>query len=425
MQSLINNREEMVMKFKRTDLCVFVAGAMLAMSGTAAASGFALIEQSGSGLGNAYAGGAASAEDASTIFFNPAGMANIKGRQLVVAAHAIKPSAKFSNNGSSAALGTDNGGDAGSLALVPNFYYVADINPQWKYGVGMNSPFGLKTEYSSTWIGRNLAIKSDIQTLNINPSVSYKMNDRVSLGVGINAQYAKAELTKSGGALGEVKVTGNDWAYGGNIGVLVQANNDIRVGVAYRSSIKHTLKGDVTFSAASVYNGTGSADLEVPGSFSISFVDVINPQWEVMGDVTWTKWSSFKNLDVTRTGGATFPSEPTPLSHTAENWSDTYRYSLGATHRYNDVWKARIGLAFDQAPVSDQDRTPRIPDNDRTWLALGGQYKVSAVGMLDFGYAHLFVKDSTLNQPVLPGVDVVGNYKSEVDILSVQYTYSF
>ena len=258
------------MKFKQTILACSIAASLATVSGTATASGFALIEQNASGLGNAYAGGSASAEDASTIFFNPAGMSQIKGRQFVVAGNLIKPSVKFSNNGSFALLGTDNGGDAGSLALVPNFYYVADINEQWKYGVGVNSPFGLETEYSSTWIGRNLAIKSELQTVNINPSVSYKMSDKVSLGVGINAQYAKAELTKAGGALGEVKVTGDDWAYGGNIGVLIQANNDLRVGAAYRSSIKHTLKGDVSFSAASAFNGGVSADLEVPDSFSIS-----------------------------------------------------------------------------------------------------------------------------------------------------------
>ena len=413
------------MMFNRTRVSFLVAGAMMMMSGTAAASGFALIEQSASGMGNAFAGGAAGAEDASTVFFNPAGMSNIQGRQLVVALHAIKPSAKFSNNGSFGALGTDNGGDAGSLALVPNFYYVADINEQWKYGVGVNSPFGLKTEYSTTWIGRNLAIKSDLQTININPSISYKMNDTVSLGVGIDAQYAKAELTKDGGALGVVKVTGNDWSYGANVGALFQANNDTRVGVAYRSYIKHTLKGDVNFSAAPPYNGTGSADLEVPDSISLSFFNTVSPKWEVMGDITWTKWSSFKNLDVTRTSGTTFPGEPTPLSHTTENWSNTYRYSLGATHRYNDEWKARIGVALDRAPVTDQYRTPRIPDNDRTWLALGGQYKMSAAGAFDVGYAHLFVKDSAMNQAVQAGVNVIGNYKNSVDILSVQYTHNF
>jgi long-chain fatty acid transport protein len=232
-------------------------------------------------------------------------------------------------------------------------------------------------------------------------------------------------LTKAGGALGEVKVTGNDWAYGWNIGTLIQVNQELRIGASYRSSIKHTLKGDVTFSAASLYNGTGSADLEVPASFSLSFVDAITPQWDVMGDITLTQWSSFKSLDVIRTSGTSYTGEQIPLSHTAENWSDTYRYSLGASHRYNDTWKVRIGVAYDKAPVADQDRTPRIPDNDRTWLSLGGQYRISAASMLDFGYAHLYVKESTLDQTVQPGVKVIGNYQNSVDILSVQYAYSY
>jgi long-chain fatty acid transport protein len=412
------------MIIKRTIVGGLVAGALLAMSGAASASGFALIEQSASGLGNAYAGGAASAEDASTVYFNPAGMTNIKGSQVLVAVHAIKPSAQFSNNGSTGALGTDTGGDAGSLALVPSLYLVGDIGEQWKYGIGVSSPFGLKTEYSSSWIGRNLAIKSELKTVNINPSISYKMSDMVSLGFGLDAQYAEATLTKSGNALGEVKVTGNDWAYGWNIGTLIQVNKELRIGAAYRSSIKHSLKGDVTFAAAPANNGSVSADVEVPDSFSLSFVNAINPQWEVMGDITLTKWSTFKNLDVIRTGGTSYPGEQTPLSHTAENWSDTYRYSLGATHRYNDAWKVRIGVAYDQTPTSDQYRTPAIPDSDRTWLALGGQYKISATSALDFGYAHIYVKNATIDQPV-GAAKVVGSYQNSVDILSMQYAYSF
>lgn len=413
------------MKINKKMMAGLAAVTMLGISGTAAASGFALIEQSSSGLGNAYAGGSASAEDASTVFFNPAGMTNIKGSQVVVAVHAIQPSAKFSNNGSTGALGTDTGGDAGSLAVVPSLYFVGDINEQWKYGLGVSSPFGLKTEYASTWIGKNLAIKSDLKTLNINPSVSYKMNEMVSLGFGLDAQYAQAELSKAGGALGVVNVTGNDWAYGWNMGALMQVNKELRIGAAYRSSIKHTLKGDATFASAAVYNGSATADMEVPDSLSLSFVNAINPQWELMGDITLTKWSTFKNLDIIRTSGTSYPGEAIPLSHTGENWSDTYRYSLGATHRYNDVWKVRVGVAYDKTPMTDQDRTARIPDNDRTWLALGGQYKISAQSVIDFGYAHLYVKDAALDQTVQTGVKVVGNYQNAVDILSVQYAYSF
>src|SRR5450759_4709410 len=169
----------MIMIFKRTRISGLVAGAMLVMSGSAMASGFALIEQSGSGLGNAFAGGAASAEDASTIFYNPAGMSRLSGKQIVVAGSMIKPSAKFSDTGSTpAALQTannGNGGDAGSWSLVPNAYFVMDVNPKTRVGLGINAPFGLQTQYDANWMGRFQAMKSKIQTTNLNPSVSLSL----------------------------------------------------------------------------------------------------------------------------------------------------------------------------------------------------------------------------------------------------------
>ena len=229
------------MIFNRTRVSVFVAGSMLAMSGTVAASGFALIEQSASGLGNAYAGGAASAEDASTVFFNAAGMSQVKGSQVVVAVHAIKPSAKFSDTGSSPASASGqplggNGGDAGSLAYVPNFYYVMDVNPQTKFGLGINAPFGLKTEYDAGWAGRFQALKSEVKTVNVNPTLSYQMNEIVTLGLGVDYQKIDAELTNNvvlgAGVVGAAKVSGSDNAWGYNLGALIRVSPDSRVGVA-------------------------------------------------------------------------------------------------------------------------------------------------------------------------------------------------
>jgi len=188
------------MKFRQSLLGVAVAGAMLASSGNAAASAFALIEQS-SGLGNAFAGGAAAAEDATTIFFNPAGMSRLKGKQVTVAASLIQFSAKFSDTGSETASAQtskgDNGGDAGSLTLVPNTYMVTEVDPALRLGLGINVPFGLKTEYDPTWVGRFQAIDSKIQTVNLNPSVSYQVNDITSFGFGLNYQHITGELTSA------------------------------------------------------------------------------------------------------------------------------------------------------------------------------------------------------------------------------------
>ncbi|MES1986902.1 MAG: outer membrane protein transport protein, partial [Pseudomonadota bacterium] len=195
----------------------------------AQAAGFALIEQSASGMGNAFAGGGAVAEDASTIFFNPAGMTYISGTQIVGAIHLIKPSAEFNNNGSVAGAGAGpfpsrplggSGGDAGDLSFVPNFYYKRDLTDTVKFGLGVNAPFGLKTEYDKDWIGRFQAIKSELKTVNINPAIAFKLNDQLSIGAGLSAMWAQAELTSAVNLVASErtsKVQGDDWGFGFNL----------------------------------------------------------------------------------------------------------------------------------------------------------------------------------------------------------------
>jgi long-chain fatty acid transport protein len=401
------------MMFKQTIVSLSVAGALLAMSGSASASGFALTEQNASGLGNAYSGGAAIAEDASTIYFNPAGMTRLHGSQVVASVAMIKPSATFSGTGANSNMG----GDAGSLATVPDAYYATELKPGLQVGVGVNVPFGLKTEYDPAWTGRSQAIKSSLDTINVNPSIAYQVNDQLSIGVGIDYQHIKGELSSYGGAiLGTEVVQGSDNAWGYNLGGLYQLNPDTRVGVAYRSAISYTLSGTVTTSLPAA-NGPASLDIKLPDSLSVSGVHRLNDQVDLMADVTWTGWSCFKQVKVVDANGAA-------ISNTIENWKDTYRFSIGATRHYNEKWTTRIGLAYDQSPVPDANRTARIPDNNRTWLALGGQYKPSNSSAIDFGYAHLFVKDATINSPS-PAPALVGTYKLKVDILNVQYTYKF
>lgn len=401
------------MMFKKTMVGWSAAGALLAMSGSAAASGFALIEQSASGLGNAYAGGAAVAEDASTVFFNPAGMSRLSGKQLVFAGHVIKPSAKFSGTGAS---GTDMGGDAGGPTFVPNAYFAMEMRPDLKVGVGVNAPFGLQTEYDAAWVGRYHAIKSKIETVNINPAIAYQVNDALSIGAGLDYQHIGGELSNYDDVLGTAVVKGTDNAWGYNLGVLYNFNSSARIGVAYRSAISYTLTGDIT-SSLPYANTPVSLDVKLPDTLSVSGFHQLNDQWDFMADVSWTGWSTFKQLKVVNNSGAV-------VSNTIENWKDTVRVSVGATYHYNQQWLSRVGLAYDQSPVPDAYRTARIPDNNRTWLALGGQYKPSTASAIDFGYAHLFVGDSSVNDSN-PSPALVGTYKNSVDILSAQYTYTF
>ncbi len=448
------------MKMVKKLLPLAVAMAVNGFAVEAQASGFQLMEQNASGLGNAYAGSAAVAEDASTIFFNPAGMTRLPGMQAVVAAHAIRPSAEFSNSGSTLAplqttLG-GNGGDAGDWAFVPNAYLSWQVSPRWHVGIGLNAPFGLKTEYDSTWVGRFHAIESELKTINVNPSVAFKVTDAVSLGAGVSYQRAEATLSNAvnysaaafaaGGAgllgliggpgvEGVAKVEGDDDAWGFNLGAMFTLSPQTRIGIAYRSAISYNIGGSVVFSnrpallAAGIPDGAVTADVKLPAFAAWSLFHQLSPRWDILADISWTDWSTIKTLNVVRSSGALLAT--TPL-----NWSDTWRFAIGANYRYSDAWTWRFGAAYDQSPVPDADRTPRVPDQDRAWVAVGAQFKPSKQAAIDFGYAHLFIKDasSTLcnaagaaaNPAACAGKNsLIGNYESDVNILSVQFRYTF
>lgn len=383
------------------------------------AAGFALIEQNASGLGNAYAGQAAAATDASTIFFNPAGMTLLPDRQLVLAGHLIKPSAEFSGGNNFPIPGVNtggDGGDAGSLAFVPNAYFAFRLTPGIHLGVGVNAPFGLKTEYDSNWAGSTQAIKSEVKTINFNPSIAWKATESLSLGAGVSIQYIEATLSNATAtAAGVGTVKGDDYGWGFNLGALWQLGEATRVGLAYRSEVEQRLEGDLTFSASPSVVPV-SAGVTLPDSASLSFFHQLDQRWELLADVTWTGWSDFDELRIVRAVGA-------PLV-TPENWDDNYRYSVGANYRWNDRLTLRGGVAYDATPVSDTYRTARIPDESRTWIAFGAQYRLSPKTVLDVGYAHLFVDDARINKTEGP-VTLTGEYDASVDILSAQLTLNF
>ncbi len=427
------------MKLRAKLMSAAVLGALSVAAGPAAAGGFALGTQSGSGTGNAFAGGAAVADDASVAWSNPAGMSLLPaGKQVAGVLHAIRPSFKFHNTGSTGAFalpGTGEGGDGGDWNYVPNGFFTMSINPQLSVGLALNVPFGLKTHYDQGWRGQLTALKSEIKTINVNPSIAYKFNNAVSVGAGVSVQKLDAELTSFAGALaGNSKLDADDVGYGFNIGMMFQAAPNARIGATYRSSIKYELEGSARFSGpAGALLGSGvEADLRVPEMASVSFLTAINPSWEVMGDVTWTRWSRVKELVVIRTSATGAPAAAgggaagSTLTRLPFNWSNTWRFGLGANYRMNDRAKLRLGVAWDETPTNDIDRTSRLPDQDRKWVAIGLQYRITDRGVLDVGYAHEFVKDAIINNGVtgVPG-RLIGTFDNKADIISVQYAHAF
>jgi long-chain fatty acid transport protein len=420
-----------------------LSAALLATPIFSNAAGFALIEQSGSGMGNAYAGAAAIAEDASTIYFNPAGMTYIEGTQVVGALHIIKPSGEFNDEGSlpGATIPLGNrprgggGGNIGGYNFVPNFYYKRDITDAVKFGLGVGAPFGLKTEYDRDWVGRFQGVKSDLKTVNINPALAFKVNDQLSLGFGINAMWIQAELT-SGVNLGNqesnLKVKGDDWGFGYNLGAIYQVTPDTRFGLAFRSKVDQQLTGDSKSPFTGLdadpnrrLNGDVTAETTLPETLSLSSFTQLNDQWDLLGDVTWTRWSRFRELRVLRENGST-------LTVTPQNWDNTMRYSIALNFKYSDTLKLRVGVAYDEEAIKDEFRTVRIPGNDRKWLAFGVNWKATPSTSLDIGYAHLFISNPDIddNQTTttagVPGRGrVTGDYDASVDMLSMQVTHNF
>lgn len=440
-------------------LCSTAIAVSLGMaSSSAMGAGFSLIEQSVTGLGTAYSGGAATADDPSTIYYNPAGMVLLKGINANANLHYIMPTAKFNKTGAANVLGapiagSDGSGNAGVAKVLPNLYVTRKIGDRLAVGLGINAPFGMATEYDKDWVGRYHAVDSDVKTININPAVAWRINDQWSIGAGFNAQYMDARLSSMvdfGLKSGVTAIASNpnadvfgdmnadSWGYGYNLGVLFIPASSTRFGVAYRSEVKQSLKGDVDFTtqnpafltsinpaltaaAALSFPDQGiKGNITLPDTLSISGYHRFNPAWAVMADVTWTGWSSFEKLVIKFDNGVL------PDSVTTENWKDNWRYSAGLVYSPTDRLDLRFGLAFDETPVPDaKHRTPRIPDEDRFWTAVGLGYKISDRVSCDLGYAHLFVKDADIHLTDPSRGTLVGTYDNMVDIVSAQLTMTF
>ena len=400
-----------------------VAAALAVMTSASYAGGFGIATQNGSGTGNAFAGGAAVAEDASTVWYNPAGMTALPGTtNFAISAQILKPSFKFQNTGSTLPPGTGEGGDGGDWTYIPHGFVTHKLSDKWSIGAAFNTPFGLKTQYDAGWRGQAIALTSELKTFNFNASTAYKFNDMWSVGAGVN--YLKVELKfNSQIAIGFVEPNLSDSGIGYNVGVLFQPTQNTRIGAHYRTSINLQATGTLVAPAAIGGTGAATAGLSTPDTFSLSALHAITPQWEIMGDVTWTGWSHVERLTVVRTSGVATGTAPVSLTF---NWSDTWRTSLGVNYKPNATWKFRGGVAYDKTPTNDTDRTARLPDQDRTWLALGAQMKVSKAGTVDVGYAHEFIKDASVNNAApITGLRLIGNFKNQVDILSIQYSHSF
>lgn len=407
------------------------------------AAGFQLQNQNGAGTGLSYAGQAANPEDASTVFFNPAGMTHLpQGQHISLGGTIIDRSVKFTDTGTTPmpvinplnGLPTGafhpvggSGDDGGGASLVPNFFYTRSLDARTVIGLGVSATYGSETEYDSNFAGRFSGRYTSIHQININPSIAWKLDERLSLGLGLNFAHNKVEfkvITPYVGAP-EGILQGKDSALGWNAGLMYQLTPNTRVGVSYRSKMKFHLEGSQRLAAFGV-NQSINANLTTPDNLSLALSHKSSDRLEWLADLTHTGWSSVQQLTPYINGTTTLAAAPLKY-----NFKNTWRLGVGLKYQYNPTWSLRTGIAFDESPVPDAaSRTMTVPDSDRTWLSFGARMKIDNQSSLDMGYAHLWLKNSSTARLVTstggtPLQIVRGDFKSSVNLLSVQYNRQF
>ncbi|CAI8917533.1 long-chain fatty acid transport protein [Pseudomonas chlororaphis] len=419
------------------------SGLVMAMaSAQLFASGFALNEQSISGMGTGFAGRSSSADDASTIFGNPAGMTRLEGQQVTGGFAVIDASTDISQVGGRSS--GSNKGDMVPLTAVPFGFYTNKINDQWAIGFGVYAPFGLTADYEKGFQGKAFGSKSEVMVITFQPTVSYAFNDKVSIGFGptINRVSGTLEsdinLPVAGTGSNNIEIKGDDTAVGFNAGLLVQATDTTRVGLTYHSKVSYKLKGHTevtkgTNVPASLLNSgryDASLKIDTPESWDLSVTQDLSEAWKLYAGATWTRWSRLKDITVNNqgvsalTGGALAPQLVGTIKE-EQNWHDTWAYAVGTSYRANRQWVLRTGLTFDQAPTNNTDRSPRIPTGDRIIFSLGAGYDVMPNMTIDVAYAYLKEESVKVNRANALGQSYNAKFSNSANGFGLGVTYRF
>ncbi len=417
-------------------LLTLTALGTIMMAAQANASGFNLKEQSVAAQGNAFAGATAGAEDISYSYFNAAGLTRHKGTKIVVGGTYIAPRSKARESFAKFPDGTTDGerynNNIVHAAVAPNMYISHQLNDRWTLGASVNVPFGMITKYDDEWAGKYHGTLSKVTTVTVTPMAAYKANEHLSLGAGFQMQYIKARLRNSTFTPTDHDVKtaleGDTFDIGYQLGAMYEFNESTRIGAGYRSEVKHKLKGDIEFSPNNsfVWDQDISARLTTPANFTIGAYHDLNDQWSVMAEYGRTFWSSFDELRIRGSG-----SRPVN-SVTEERWKDTDFYAFGVSYKYNDQWKFRAGVAYDEGAVDEEYRTPRIPDAGRQWYALGVQYTQNENLTWNVGYTYIRAKDGRVKLKGQGGHigdeargDLEALYKNDIHIFGLSLNYNF
>lgn len=427
-------------------VCAFCLSA-----GQALAAGFHLSEYSVTGMGRSFAGQGVVGDDYSAIAFNPAGMqynekSGFQAGASVVSLHfdykgSIDTAASVDGNGMPTPGARSGAGHTRPTRVLPHIFAQQKLNEKATIGLGVYVPYGLATDYENDWFAQSHAGISQLSATNVSPSFSYQVTDMFALGAAVNIQYVTARLAgsvESNGLYFETgynDLRGDDYGVGYTLGTTFTPRKDIRLGVSYRSKISHELEGDLKISGmpnqtyvpgmgmipTGALNGKSNikAKVTTPEVVILSGAYDLNKCFTVSATAKWTHWSRFKNLDIYKTADNSL------VSHTFENWKNTWYYTVGLDYRYNRNWTFRTGLGYDETVIKAPEyKTARIPDGRRILTSLGASYKVNN-WQFDAGYTHIFAHGGEVNGEAEGISDAHLKYSADADMFSVGFQYKF
>jgi long-chain fatty acid transport protein len=409
---------------------------LMLLSSAAHAGGIALYEVGPTQTGLASAGYASRAEDASTLFTNPAGMTRLKKSELLTGIQPLYTNIKFSPDARTTTTGSE--GNAQGWLPTGEMYYVHSISPDLKVGIGMVGYFGLALDYGDEWVGRYYVKNDALQGITFQPSAAYKVTDKLSLGAGLNAMYASLEQKMAvnnvldGLPDGELKVDDTTWGFGANVGVLYEFDPKTRIGINYLSEVK------LDFTVRPEFRGIGptlltlltsrglttsSIDMgmKVPQMVMLSFYRQLNDRWALMADVGWQQWSAFGKVDVDL-------SSSNPKSLTADlKYEDTWHYALGAQCRLSQPWLLFFGAAYDTSAVKSADLTVTVPMGESYRFGTGTQYQWNDHLSLSFAYELVCMGTLNVDQERGPLAGrVAGEYRNaSIHAIQAAMRYQF
>ncbi|EGQ7640261.1 aromatic hydrocarbon degradation protein [Vibrio cholerae] len=432
------------MKTNKTLLSCAVAFGLASVSTFTQAAGFQLAEYSATGLGRAYAGEAAMADNASAQWRNPAMLTYLEGTQVSAGAIYVNPNVDVEGTVNHAQLGKTHASsnDFAHDAVIPNFYLSHQLNEQVALGFALGTNYGMETDLGTDFAASHFGNQASVISKEANFNIAYQVLPQLSIGGGVRYVMGEGHFGATAPAKNLIRhpvtnnvmtlpkgttlkyMEGEDNSWGWQVGSAWQINQDHRVGFAYKSEVVMDFEGHAEGVSYGSYK-PGMMSVTLPATAELASFHQLNDQWAIHASINWTDWSSFKELT------AVFPEKSDLIK--SENWEDNYRFALGTTYQYDAKLALRAGVAYDTSAVDDKNRTATIPETDRTWVSVGGSYVATPQLTLDAGFTYIFAKDATINEPrdasdqtaAAIGGAFTGNVSGNVWLIGVQANYRF